>query len=71
MAQDGKLSLSESLQNMLCNEKLSVKEYVRLTDADINGVLMDWADNEDAVLSGYARRLVSRRDYRKSIRMVN
>ena len=43
---------------MLCNEKLSVKEYVRLTDADINGVLMDWADNEDAVLSGYARRLV-------------
>ena len=69
LAQDGKLSLSESLQNMLCNEKLSVKEYVRLTDADINGVLMDWADNEDAVLSGYARRLVSRRDYHKSIRI--
>jgi len=69
LAQDGKLSLSESLQNMLCNEKLSVREYVRLTDADINGVLMDWADNEDAVLSGYARRLVSRRDYHKSIRI--
>ena len=69
LAQDGKLSLSESLQNMLCNEKLSVKEYVRLTYADINGVLMDWADNEDAVLSGYARRLVSRRDYHKSIRI--
>ena len=69
LAQDGKLSLSDSLQNMLCNEKLSVKEYVRLTDADINGVLMDWADNEDAVLSGYARRLVSRRDYHKSIRI--
>ena len=69
LAQDGKLSLSESLQNMLCNEKLSVKEYVRLTDADINGVLMDWADNEDAVLSVYARRLVSRRDYHKSIRI--
>ena len=69
LAQDGKLSLSESLQNMLCNEKLSVKEYVRLTDADINGVLMDWADNDDAVLSGYARRLVSRRDYHKSIRI--
>tara|TARA_B000000532_G_scaffold242580_1_gene236845 strand:- start:45 stop:1334 length:1290 start_codon:yes stop_codon:yes gene_type:complete len=69
LAQDGKLSLSESLQNMLCNEKLSVREYVRLTDADINGVLMDWADNDDAVLSGYARRLVSRRDYHKSIRI--
>ncbi len=69
LAQDGKLSLSQSLQNMLCNEKLSVREYVRLTDADINGVLMDWADNDDAVLSGYARRLVSRRDYHKSIRI--
>ena len=54
---------------MLCNEELSVKQYVRLTDADINGVLMDWADHDDAVLSGYARRLVSRRDYHKSIRI--
>ena len=69
LAQGGKLSLSESLENMLCNEELSVKQYVRLTDADINGVLMDWADHDDAVLSGYARRLVSRRDYHKSIRI--
>ena len=69
LAQEDKLSLSESLENMLCNEDLTVKQYVRLTDADINGVLMDWADNDDAVLSGYARRLVSRRDYHKSIRI--
>ena len=69
MASNGSLSLSESLKNMLCNESLTVKEYVRLTDADINGVLMDWADNEDPILSGYAKRLVSRRDYHKSIRI--
>ena len=69
LANNGKLTLSESLHNMLCNEKLSVKEYIRLTDADINGVLMDWADHEDATLSGYASRLVSRRDYHKSIRI--
>lgn len=69
LASEGKLTLSMSLQNMLCNEKLSVKEYVRLTDADINGVLMDWADSDDEILSGYARRLVSRRDYHKSIRI--
>ena len=69
LAQEDKLSLSESLENMLCNEELTVKQYVRLTDADINGVLMDWADHDDAVLSGYARRLVSRRDYHKSIRI--
>jgi len=69
LANEGKLTLSMSLQNMLCNEKLSVQEYVRLTDADINGVLMDWADSDDEILSGYARRLVSRRDYHKSIRI--
>ena len=69
LANSGKLSLSKPLMNMLCNEELSVHEYVRLTDADINGILMDWADNEDSVLSGYARRLVSRRDYHKSIRI--
>ena len=69
LANEGKLDLSMSLQNMLCNEKLSVQEYVRLTDADINGVLMDWADSDDEILSGYARRLVSRRDYHKSIRI--
>ena len=69
MANNGELSLSNSLNNMLCNESLTVQEYVRLTDADINGVLMDWADNDDPVLSGYAKRLVSRRDYHKSIRI--
>lgn len=69
MATTGSLSLSNSLNNMLCNESLTVQEYVRLTDADINGVLMDWADHEDPILSGYAKRLVSRRDYHKSIRI--
>jgi HD superfamily phosphohydrolase len=69
LANEEKLVLSNSLQNMLCNKELNVNEYVRLTDADINGVLMDWADHDDEVLSGYAKRLVSRRDYHKSIRI--
>ena len=69
LANLGKLTLSKSLNNMLCNQNLTVQQYVRLTDADINGVLMDWADDEDSVLSGYAKRLVSRRDYHKSIRI--
>ena len=69
LANQGKLALSEPLQNMLCNDELTVPQYVRLTDADINGAMMDWADDEDSVLSGYARRLVSRRDYHKSIRI--
>ena len=69
LAKEKKLELSEPLWNMLCNENLSVKQYVRITDADINSVLMDWAEHEDSKLSGYARRLVSRRDYHKSIRI--
>ena len=69
LANEGELSLSTPLHNMLCNPELSVKQYVRLTDADINGAMMDWADHEDSILSGYARRLVSRRDYHKSIRI--
>ena len=69
LANAGELTLSEPLQNMLCNDELSVPQYVRLTDADINSAMMDWADSEDEVLSGFARRLVSRRDYHKSIRI--
>ena len=69
LAKEDKLNLSPPLWNMLCNEKLTVKQYVRVTDADINSVLMDWAEHEDEKLSGYASRLVSRRDYHKSIRI--
>ena len=69
LANLGKLTLSEPLQNMLCNDELTVPQYVRLTDADINSAMMDWADSDDEVLSGFARRLVSRRDYHKSIRI--
>lgn len=69
LANQGKLTLSEPLHNMLCNEELTVPQYVRLTDADINSAMMDWADNYDEILSGFARRLVSRRDYHKSIRI--
>ena len=69
LANQGNLTLSEPLHNMLCNDGLTVPQYVRLTDADINSAMMDWADNGDEVLSGFARRLVSRRDYHKSIRI--
>ncbi len=69
LATKGELKLSDALSNMLLNESLTVKQYVRLSDSDINGVLMDWADHEDEILSGYSKRLVSRRGYHKSIRI--
>ncbi len=69
LADQGILTLSKPLQDMLCNEELTVPQYVRLTDADINSAMMDWADSDDDRLSGFAKRLVSRRDYHKSIRI--
>ena len=69
LAIDGKLKLTNSLRNMLCNEELSVKDYVKLTDADINSVLMDWSESNDDELAKYADKLVSRKDYHKSIRI--
>ena len=69
LAENGELELSKSLANMLCNEELSVRDYVKLTDADINSVLMEWSDSDDEELSKYADKLVSRRDYHKSIRI--
>ena len=54
---------------MLCNDELSVKDYVKLTDADINSVLMDWSESTDDELAKYADKLVSRKDYHKSIRI--
>lgn len=69
LANEGKITLSEPLYNMLCNDELTVPQYVRLTDADINSAMMDWADSDDDVLSSFASRLVSRRDYHKSIRI--
>ena len=69
LALEGSLELSKSLWNMLCNENLSVTDYVKLTDADINSVLMEWADSENQSLAKYAKKLVSRRDYHKSIRI--
>ncbi|MDP6870305.1 MAG: HD domain-containing protein [Candidatus Poseidoniaceae archaeon] len=69
LAKQGDLVITPALSQMLLSKELTVEEYVRLTDADINSSLLDWADNEDTILSGYARRLVSRRDYHKSIRI--
>ena len=65
----GDLTLTDSLRNMLTDENLSVTDYVRLTDADINSVMINWAEHSDEELSGYAQRLSSRRAYHKSIRI--
>jgi len=69
LALSGEIQLSNSLTKMLTDENLSVTDYVKLTDADINSVMIDWAEHSDEELSGYAQKLSSRRGYHKSIRI--
>ncbi len=70
LAKEGLLQLSPALTSMLIDEDLSVKDYIRLTDADINVALNEWSDNDDVLLSSYASKLLSRRDFHKSIRIA-
>lgn len=69
LAADGDLVLSEELSNMLLNEDLSAVEYTILTDAHIKVALPHWARHSDELLSGRAQRLLSRKDYHKSLRI--
>ena len=61
LAQAGRLTVSVELEHMLLNEALSPDQYVLLNDAHIKVALPGWAEHEDAQLSGYASRLLSRK----------
>lgn len=69
LAQQGQLSLSSSLHDMLLNESLDASGYAALSDAHVRVALPDWAAHEDSILSHYAMRLLSRRDFHKSLRI--
>ena len=69
LAQDGSLKLSSPLENMLLNSALDAKGYAALNDAHIRVALPEWAEHPDTVLSHYAMRLLSRRDFHKSLRI--
>ena len=69
LAQTGELQLSTELSHMLLNDHLSPEEYVLLNDAHIKVTLPSWAGHTDARLAGYASRLLSRKDFHKSLRI--
>ena len=69
LAQAGQLELSSELSHMLMNDELTPEAYVLLNDAHIKVALPAWASHEDARLSGYANRLLSRKDFHKSLRI--
>ena len=63
------LELTPSLHNMLMNTSLDAKGYAALNDSHIRVALPDWAEHPDTELSHYAKRLLSRRDFHKSLRI--
>ena len=68
LAQQGQLSII-AFHDMLLNESLDASGYAALNDAHVRVALPDWAAHEDSILSHYAMRLLSRRDFHKSLRI--
>tara|TARA_B100002051_G_scaffold264438_1_gene289282 strand:+ start:5349 stop:6644 length:1296 start_codon:yes stop_codon:yes gene_type:complete len=69
LAQEGDLLLDDKLEHMLLNESLSPSQYAELNDSHIKVVLDDWSKHDDELLSLYAGKLLSRRDFHKSLRI--
>ena len=69
LASQGTLALDAKLSNMLLNESLTPSQYAELTDSHIKVVLDDWSRHDDELLSLYAGKLLSRREFHKSLRI--
>lgn len=69
LAQSGKLEIDSKLAKMLLNDDLTPSQYAELNDSHIKVVLDDWSKHEDELLSLYAGKLLSRRDFHKSLRI--
>jgi HD superfamily phosphohydrolase len=69
LAETGTLQLSSELEHMLLNADLEPEHYVLLNDAHVKVALPHWAASPDTQLASYAQRLLSRKDYHKSLRI--
>ena len=69
LALDGKLEIGGRLRLMLLEDNLSPVQYAELNDSHVKVALPDWAQHEDEILSLYAEKLLSRKDFHKSIRI--
>ena len=69
LANQGVLDLGGEVKQMLLNEALTPDQYAALHDAHIKVAMGRFAAHEDEILSGYASRLLARRDYHKSLRI--
>jgi len=69
LAQSGELDIDSKLAKMLLNDDLTPSQYAELNDSHIKVVLDDWSKHEDELLSLYAAKLLSRREFHKSLRI--
>ena len=69
LANQGVLALDGEVKQMLLNESLTPDQYASLHDSHIKVAMGRFAAHEDEILSGYASRLLARRDYHKSLRI--
>jgi HD superfamily phosphohydrolase len=69
LAQEGTLSLSPSLSKMLLDTSLDARGYASLNDAHVRVSIPEWAEHSDPMLSQYAMKMMSRRDFHKSLRI--
>jgi HD superfamily phosphohydrolase len=69
LALDGKLEISGRLRLMLLEDDLSPVQYAELNDSHVKVAFPDWAQHEDEILSLYAEKLLSRKDFHKSVRI--
>ena len=69
LAQSGKLEIDSKLAKMLLDDDLTPSQYAELNDSHIKVVLDEWSKHEDELLSLYAGKLLSRREFHKSLRI--
>jgi hypothetical protein len=67
--ENGSLPLSLKMRDLLSNRSLTTYRYSQLTDPFVIADVFQWADHGDAILSGYAKRLSSRDEFHKQLRV--
>ena len=69
LALNDELKITGRLRLMLLKEDLTPVEYAEINDSHVKVALPDWANHSDEILSLYAEKLLSRKDFHKSIRI--
>jgi len=69
LALSGELEINGRLRLMLLEDNLTPVQYAEINDSHVKVALPDWAQHDDEILSLYAEKLLSRKNFHKSIRI--